>query len=62
MYAAGTVEDPGGGAHRKLLSEIVDVAEEVVRFDTDADSTAAARWLTSTSGPQHAYEVSERCE
>jgi superfamily II DNA or RNA helicase len=45
LYAAGTVEDPAGGAHEAFLSEAADVAEEVRDFSGRHQWRDAAAFL-----------------
>jgi hypothetical protein len=39
LFVEGTIEDPARGAHEGFLTEITDVADDVLRFPAGAPAT-----------------------
>jgi RNA polymerase primary sigma factor len=44
MYVRGTSEDPANGAHAEFLDQLVDVAEETIRFPRGMTGAELLAW------------------
>ncbi|MFN3219823.1 MAG: DEAD/DEAH box helicase [Acidimicrobiales bacterium] len=48
FYLEGTVEDPAAGAHEEFLAEVLECAEQSVRFDGTWNAEDLARWVAGS--------------